>query len=703
MAVKKHKLGADHQKQIDLMALAKYLQLLNEQQNYIPQAPEMMQNCQDILKCLARTSGNEDELWQLLQPIEEFLLRVVRNADCVIAILDKFYAYISDPQSVIYPPIADVLVVIEGADEESILMAAKWVVKQRKDEPTGTNHTVALSRLYLWLCNWHGTPALGNWILAYIKALEESQRFNILIEASLEQVGNLFLALGDMLVFHQSYVRVTLHVLESLRESAEAFDKISPYIERVLVNLASDSEQWSRELLQKLVDILTAMVDCISNRNTATEQIQFRNRYATVLNCLELHISSRTSSFLPPWRVNPDDATIVPSSTRAPPMIKVGLVNLGNTCYMNSVLQALFAARKFSVHVMMNLHVGGYWAKIGELFAKMMFGKSPSVPPIDLYDAIKMSAFSGNQQHDSSEFLSHLFNRLRASEHTAKDNDNNNYNNGTVSDSSSDSEQTKQHAFASGSRKRHNDGAESGVPRRRYKVNSQSMLRNTFVEEMFGGAQLARVECSHCQNCVVSRDVFCELHLSFPEKLMDKTHSVQSLLEFYCTTERMTGDNRFLCTECGELRDADRSVRIDHYPIHLVLVLKNFEYDVKNSVHTKLMHNVVCDLNIVMPALRSQKKGSYNLFAAVIHNGINIDSGHYYTVAKNDTWYRFDDSHVTPIDESKLNNLGYASTPYILFYIRSDVEEVELPTLDQLPQRLQDAVNTYNKFYHNHR
>lgn len=52
----------------------------------------------------ARAVGNEEQLWDLLQSVEEFLLRVVNAVhrdvrhEIVTAILDKFYSLISDPR-----------------------------------------------------------------------------------------------------------------------------------------------------------------------------------------------------------------------------------------------------------------------------------------------------------------------------------------------------------------------------------------------------------------------------------------------------------------------------------------------------------------------------------------------------------------------------------------------------------------------------
>lgn len=61
----------------------------------------------------------------------------------------------------------------------------------------------------------------------------------------------------------------------------------------------------------------------------------------------------------------------------------------------------------------------------------------------------------------------------------------------------------------------------------------------------------------------------------------------------------------------------------------------------------------------------------YNLYAAVVHCGSDVDSGHYYTYAKDsEEWYKFNDCAVILSSESELCNLRPPETPYILFYSR---------------------------------
>lgn len=54
MAVKKHKISQESCTQQALGALAQFIDLMNEQPNYMPPSQDLVRNCQDIVKCLGK-------------------------------------------------------------------------------------------------------------------------------------------------------------------------------------------------------------------------------------------------------------------------------------------------------------------------------------------------------------------------------------------------------------------------------------------------------------------------------------------------------------------------------------------------------------------------------------------------------------------------------------------------------------------------
>lgn len=239
---------------------------------------------------------------------------------------------------------------------------------------------------------------------------------------------------------------------------------------------------------------------------------------------------------------------------------------------------------------------------------------------------------------------------------------------------------------------------------------------------------------------------------------------MQHLLDYYCLSEKLEGDNQYHCEKCAKLCDGLRSQSFVSPPKNLILTLKHFKYDQQYHTRAKLMHNVVlnemvtikvhgngekgqgksspvaCNSSNSSSALDSSSGGGgavggsqgmssgestrlakYQLYAVVVHSGMSMDAGHYYTYASDepDSWYMFNDSYVTKCGVGDVHRLRAPNTPYILFYRLVDsqaqeemvdvvLEEVEeaiggpgesLPELEELPSYLKDFVVKDNFTY----
>ena len=105
---------------------------------------------------------------------------------------------------------------------------------------------------------------------------------------------------------------------------------------------------------------------------------------------------------------------------------KTGLINLGNTCFMNSVIQCLSNTpemRDYFVkgHYLANINLQnplGFEGKLAKCFCmilrKLWSGEYKSFSPRKLLEIVakRSKYFSGNSQHDTHEFMSYLIDGL---------------------------------------------------------------------------------------------------------------------------------------------------------------------------------------------------------------------------------------------------------------------------------------------------
>ncbi|WOL08121.1 ubiquitin carboxyl-terminal hydrolase 9 [Canna indica] len=156
------------------------------------------------------------------------------------------------------------------------------------------------------------------------------------------------------------------------------------------------------------------------------------------------------------------------------------------------------------------------------------------------------------------------------------------------------------------------------------------------------------------------------------KKTRQEAVTLYSCLEAFLKEEPLGPEDMWYCPKCKEHRQATKKLDLWRLPEILVVHLKRFSYSrfLKNKLDTFvnfLVHNL--DLTkYVKQRTSASESHIYELYAVSNHYG-GLGGGHYSAYAKlieEDSWYHFDDSHVSPVKEDEIKT----SAAYVLFYQR---------------------------------
>lgn len=341
-----------------------------------------------------------------------------------------------------------------------------------------------------------------------------------------------------------------------------------------------------------------------------------------------------------------------------------GLQNLGNTCFMNSVMQCLayvpelvayFCSTSYYNHIDFNSRYGtrGELAiEFGALVEKLNSHRYRYIEPKSFRDAItKHIGFGGNEQQDSHEFMMMLFDKLHHDLNIhAKD-------------------RSKQNGIESN--KGNSDDSNINIPRATlgYQFWKRHLeLNKSIISDLFEGIFMSTLTCTFCRGQSNTFEVFNCLSLPIPSE--SRCH-VRDCLSHFSNPERIEG--AWECPRCKQKREVDKKIVICKLPRILVIHLKRFSLDGRwrQKLQTTVdfpLNDLAVDCTNVLPqsAYGSMgSKSSYNLCAVVNHYG-HLDGGHYTAFGKleNQRWYTFDDSNVSEMKDSDV----CSQAAYILFY-----------------------------------
>ena len=325
---------------------------------------------------------------------------------------------------------------------------------------------------------------------------------------------------------------------------------------------------------------------------------------------------------------------------------KVGLQNLGNTCYMNSCLQILIHCPLF---IYKFIESAPEFFKNGirptpisyrfyELLLNISNEQNTYFSPVDFKDSFTSlhQEFFGNLEHDTQEFCRFLlqdFNREL----------------NKIENPSSYKKEIKM-----------NNKKQMFIDYQNY----CNMKENSIITDLFIGYFSYEFTCQ-CNNKDYNFSQFLDIPIQFPKNSTITRYKLNELIyQNFSKTESIQSNEN--CRSCRRKNNLRQNMKIGKLPQILILSLQrlNQYFNIKNEsyVHFDEMLDMK---NYVDNELGNNSLTKYKLFAITNHIG-NLNTGHYYSYIKiNNEWYYFTDSKVVK------NNPDYDSNEvYTLFYIR---------------------------------
>ncbi|XP_031772675.1 uncharacterized protein LOC100870505 isoform X4 [Apis florea] len=330
-----------------------------------------------------------------------------------------------------------------------------------------------------------------------------------------------------------------------------------------------------------------------------------------------------------------------------------GLRNIGNTCFMNSVIQCLSNTRPLLEYLLneqyladINTTTSSMKGALIKAFSQVIHelwevGGDLVVNTTALKSQIQRFAprFMGYSQQDAQEFLRYLLEGLHED-----------VNRVTV----------KPQPIHTDIPEMYTDSQKAVESWKRYLRSEDSMIVDVFV-----GQLRSSLHCTSCDHVSVTLDPFWDLSLPIPAR--SGTVKLSQCLEHFTREEVLDGDEKPTCSKCQMRRKCTKSFSIQKFPKILVIHLKRFSP--MERFRSKL--NVMVDfpltgLDLSAFAAPRVPGCTYNLYGVANHSG-TTHSGHYTAYCKHPysaEWHEYNDSRVSAVPARSV----VSNEAYVLFY-----------------------------------
>jgi ubiquitin carboxyl-terminal hydrolase 8 len=372
------------------------------------------------------------------------------------------------------------------------------------------------------------------------------------------------------------------------------------------------------------------------------------------------------------------------------------LNNMGNTCYMNSTLQALSNTNIFCYYMRKTM----FKEKLKNGIMQNIIKKLKSNPDIKehnkiskkkfkykfkssityrLYQVLKimwsvnceltpekfkssvdtiMPKFKGFNQHDAQEFLIFLLDQIHEETKSDITIKKLKLNTQTI-----DYLEQKEKLIKEDKKEELKELISNNylidVQYEGIKFHEKFLKNNhSIITDLFYGIFMNVLECMNCKNKSITYEAFNILQL---ELLMTNQIDLNELLKHYFKSEEV----EYKCSICSHEKSI-KNITIHTLPEKLIIQLKRF---ISNGRQTG-KHNGFVNFpfeKLQMSEIIKSELVTYNLYSVINHMG-GTGGGHYTNYSKNsmdNNWYEFNDSNMNLINNT---NIIVDSSAYVLLY-----------------------------------